>query len=280
MISAVINTLNEEANIAACIASVRAVADEIVVCDQESSDRTVEIARFLGAKVVTFPRIRGNFVGAPKKFAIENATGEFILSIDADERVTPRLARKLRELAAANQYDVVHFRKKNLYFGGYPIHSLPFFIPEPLFFRRSVYLQNYSGAEEQHHNNYAGVRFAEPALTLPPSYHFIHLAYPTIEKYVTKTLGWYARVEAEQWHESGRTFSQRQMLEEPARFFFGSFVKKRGYRDGTRGLILHVLFSGYLFLRWANLWLIEQQAGFVPIEDNQKIWQPAEKVAQ
>jgi glycosyltransferase involved in cell wall biosynthesis len=250
------------------------------VCDQESSDRTVEIASRLGAKVVTFPRIRGNFVGAPKKFAIENATQEFILTIDADERVTPRLARKLRELAADNQHDVVHFRKKNLYFAGYPRYSLPFFIPEPLFFRRSVYLKNYSGAEEQHHNNYAGVRFAEPSLTLPPAYHYIHLAYPTIEKYVTKTLGWYARVEAEQWHESGRAFSQRKMVLEPVRWFFGSFIKKRGYRDGTRGLILHVLFSGYLFLRWANLWLIEQQTGFTPIEDNQRIWQAAGKAAR
>ncbi|MFN8535551.1 MAG: glycosyltransferase family 2 protein [Dehalococcoidia bacterium] len=202
MITAVINTLNEEANIAACIATVRAVADEIVVCDQESVDRTAEIAARLGARVVTFPVIRGNFVGAPKKFAIEQATGEYILSIDADERMTARLARRLREIAEQNYYDVVHFRKLNNYFGGYPRHSPPFFAPEPLFFRRQVYLRNYSGAEEIHHQNYVGVRHAQPALTLPKSYYLIHHAYPTIEHYATKTLGWYARAEAEQWYTS------------------------------------------------------------------------------
>jgi hypothetical protein len=87
------------------------------------------------------------------------------------------------------------------------------------------------------------------------------LAYPTIEKYVIKTLGFYATREAEQLFEEGQRFSHVRMITDPLRYFGSSYLLHGGFRDGTRGLVLNVLYSVYLFLRWANLWLLECQGG-------------------
>ena len=92
-ISGIITTLNEEANIADAIASLRQVCDEIVVVDSESIDRTVEIARELGAKVY-LQRYLGD--GIQKNVALQYVTNRWVLSIDADERLSDELVAWIR----------------------------------------------------------------------------------------------------------------------------------------------------------------------------------------
>jgi (heptosyl)LPS beta-1,4-glucosyltransferase len=272
-LAAVINTLNESRNIDACIESVRPYVDEIIVCDQFSDDDTQDRARALGATVVTYPRVAGNFVGAPKKFAIEAATSEYVVSVDADERFTSALGQRLRQLAEENAHAVIFFRKRNFYFGGFLQHAKPFFVPEPLMFRKSAYLSTYSHAVERHHNNYAGVRTATPSIVLDRSLYIDHYAYPTIEKYVTKTVGWYARAEAVQAFKEGTRFRLAPMILDPLRFFAATLVKG-GWRDGVRGLIAITLFSAYLFAKHANLWLIERSPREFDMDDDRSdlVW--------
>lgn len=257
-ISAVINTLNEEANIVACIQSVKEFVNEIVVCDMYSDDQTVQIATDLGAKVISIARVNSYWGGEPRRLAIQEASHEWILMIDADERLTPGLANQLRQVVVSNEYDCVKFAKLNLYFGDFVRHG-PFFTPnQPLFFRKQVYLQNYTGIEDQTHNDWAAVNQVPKTLILPRQFHYIHLAYPTIEKYTCKTLGMYARLEGEQYYQRGRKFSLIRLILEPIKVFLMNYILHQGFRDGKRGFILNVLFAGYRFTTWANVWLLEE----------------------
>lgn len=121
-ISVVINTLNEEKNIALAIKSVREFADEVVVVDMHSEDKTCEVAESLGAKVFTFER--KSYVEPARNFAISKASGDWVFILDADERATPQLLAKLKKIVKENQYDFVNIPRKNLIFGKWIRHSL------------------------------------------------------------------------------------------------------------------------------------------------------------
>ena len=258
MISLVINTLNEEQHVGDCILSAQGLADEVVVCDMHSDDRTVEIARGLGARVVLHERT--GFVEPARRFAIGQATHEWVLVLDADERMTPRLAEKLREAADQDRYDVVTFWCLYWYFGAWVRHGGFYSGDRPRFFRKATYEATYDPSEAEVHGNFRALRRQPNKLMLGPEYYFEHLAYPTIEKYVTKTLGMYARVEAEKIHEQGHRFRSRFLVTSPLTVFVQGFLGHQGYRDGIRGFVLAVLNASFRFCVWANVWLLEQGA--------------------
>jgi (heptosyl)LPS beta-1,4-glucosyltransferase len=253
----VINTLNEAANIAACVESVRGFASEVVVCDMRSSDGTPDLARELGARVETVDAAFCDF-GRLRHFAVLQARHEWVLVIDADERLTPALGRRLHEEVARGDVDVVRFGNLFWYFGGWVRHGGFYADNWIRFFRRDAYLERYSEQDEMVHDDLSVLKGVARQTTLPPGHHLEHYAYPSIEKYVSKTVGMYARVEAEQLARSGRRFSFARLLGEPVKVFLVRFVKLRGYRDGTRGFILAMLFAAYRFTTWANVWMLEE----------------------
>lgn len=139
-ISGIITTLNEEANIADAIASLRQVCDEIVVVDSESTDRTVEIARELGAKVY-LQRYLGD--GIQKNVALQYVTNRWVLSIDADERLSDELVAWIRSTDfETTPYDGFAVRRRN-YIGSrwvkccgwYPDHLVRLYRHDRLRFR-------------------------------------------------------------------------------------------------------------------------------------------------
>src|ERR1700757_4018378 len=109
-LSSIVIALNEEGNIAECLASV-AFCDEIVVVDSGSTDRTVELAKAAGAKVFTTPDWPG--FGAQKNRALSHATGDWVLSIDADERVTPELREEIIGAVEASRCDAFDIPRKS-----------------------------------------------------------------------------------------------------------------------------------------------------------------------
>lgn len=258
-VSVVINTLNEAANIQACIDSVRGLADEVVVCDMYSDDRTVELARDKGARIVVHDRT--GFVEPARKFAIASARHEWVLVLDADERMTEPLASRLRAAAREDRYDVVSFWSLYWYFGGWVRHGGFFHGHWRRFFRRGVYLETLTETDELVHHNFESLLSARRLLLLPQEYYIQHYAYPTVEKYVSKTLGFYARVEGEQYANGGRRFSVWRLLFDPAAEFLNRFIRRQGYRDGMRGFILAALYSGYRFSVWANVWFLGTGGG-------------------
>ena len=114
-ISVVINTRNEEKNLPRCLASVKGLADEIVVTDMESIDKTVEIAKKAGAKV--FKHKQTGYVEPARNYAISKATGEWILILDADEETPPSLVKKLKQLVKTGKADYYRLPRKNIVFG-------------------------------------------------------------------------------------------------------------------------------------------------------------------
>jgi (heptosyl)LPS beta-1,4-glucosyltransferase len=257
LISAVINTLNEEQNIGDCIHSLHGFADEIVVCDMHSTDQTVAIAQRLGAQVTLIEANFGDF-GRLRHLAVTQATGKWVLVIDADERLTPNLANKLREIAENDQAEVVNISNLYWYFGGWVYQGDFFQNNWPRFFQRPVYLSRFADFNEPIHSDLSVLKGVTRQISLPKKYYLKHYAYPTIEKYVNKTLGMYARLEAEQYFANGRRFSLLRLIGEPVKVFLDNYLVRQCFRDGKRGFILNVLFAGYRFMTWANVWLLEE----------------------
>jgi len=113
-ISAVVNTLNEEKNIVECLSSLT-FADEIILVDMMSDDRTVELAKNTD-KIKTYYYPRVGYVEPARNFGIDKATGDWILIIDADERIPKTLSDKLIEIASSDAADVIKIPRKNIMF--------------------------------------------------------------------------------------------------------------------------------------------------------------------
>lgn len=254
-ISVVINTLNEEKNIGECIDSVSGLADEIVVCDMHSDDRTAEIAAEKGARIVLHHRT--GIVEPARKFAISQASREWVLVLDADERMTAPLGERLKAVVRDNSCDVVSFWSLYWYFGGWVHHGGFFSGQWRRFFRKQVYLDTYRASDEQVHHNFESLSRSERILKLPKSYFIKHYAYPTVEKYLIKTLGAYAQIEGREYVLAGRGFSFLRMTGEPVKEFLSRYIVRQGFRDGMRGFVLACLYSGYRFAVWANVWFLQ-----------------------
>src|ERR1035437_8709774 len=195
-ISLVINTLNEEVNIRECIESAKYLVDEIIVCDMYSHDKTVEIAKSLNAKV--FFHDRTGFVEPARYFAISQATCEWVLVLDADERMTEKLGNKIKEIVTINHNDLILFGSLNNYFGAYVKYGGFYGIEAPKFFKKYIYISTFNDSELMIHANFSAVKKnAKNKIQLDDEYYILHNAYPTIEKYINKTVGVYARIEAE-----------------------------------------------------------------------------------
>lgn len=254
--SVVINTLNEEDNIEACIRSIQSFAREIIVCDMHSDDRTVEIAQSLGARIVYHERT--GYVEPARYYAISQAQHDWVLVLDADERMTDFLAQRLQEIAQQNNVDLVLFGVLYNYFGGYVRYGGFYQTNFPRFFRRTTYLQTYQASETLVHQNFRELERADiPRIQLPGEYYILHEAYPTVEKYIYKTIGMYARLEAEQRVSKGERFVAWRMMAEPIREFLRKFLGRQGYRDGWRGFILATLYAVFRFAVWANIWFLQ-----------------------
>src|SRR3972149_11772158 len=113
-VSVTVITLNEEKNLPGCLESVKSFADEIVVVDSGSTDKTVDIAKNFGAKV--FERKFDNYQNQ-KNFAVEKTTGDWIFSVDADEEVSPELVSEIKDAVESSKFVAYSIPRKNIIFG-------------------------------------------------------------------------------------------------------------------------------------------------------------------
>lgn len=112
-LSVVLAVRNEEGNIARCLESIKDLADEIIIADEYSTDRTVEIAKSFGSKVKVFEEIHHDVFHITKQKATEKATGDWILELDADEVVTPDLANEVRQVIEMNDKQILDRKPKD-----------------------------------------------------------------------------------------------------------------------------------------------------------------------
>ncbi len=249
-ISGVIVAFNEEANIRWSVGSLVPWCDEVVVVDQESADRTAEIARELGARVVSHPNTP--IVEESRAFSVEQATGDWIVLLDADEMIPATLARRLREIAdGADAPDVVMIPRVNVVLGRWArVGAKNWPNRHPRFFRRGAV--TLSGAIHR------GIEVPELSLRekLPArnSAAIWHFSYESVADMMEK-FDRYTSREARQSLDAGRPpATPRDLLVEPAAWLWSNYVRLQGYRDGVPGLIVAIARAYYSFMLAAKTW--------------------------
>lgn len=245
-ISATIITLNEEAKIARAIESFTCdgacCVDEIVVVDSGSTDRTCEIAESLGARVIREPW-RG--YAGQKNFAAESAAHEWVLSIDADECLTPELAREILALKnAANEPAVAGFTMPRLahYLGRWIRHSG--WYPD-----RKI--RFYDRRRGRWHGEYVheSVRAEGPVAELQGD--LLHYTCDSLSEHL-RTLDRYTTLAAREVRARGKSRSLVRLALDPVWTFFRSWILQRGFLDGFQGLAIAWMAALYTFLKYAK----------------------------
>ena len=239
-LSVVIVTLNEEERIRACLESV-AWADEIVVVDSESQDKTVQIAREMTDHVVVRP---WPGFAAQKNFAVAQASGDWVLSLDADETVSPvlraEIERVLRDGGPAVGYAVP---RRNIFLGAWVRHGGLYPDWQVRLFRNR---RGTFGQRAVHES----VTIDGPVGRLAG--HLEHRSYRGVEDFLARA-NRYSSLAAEEWLASGRRARPSDVLTRPLGRFLSMYVLRAGFLDGWRGLLLAALYAYYVAMRAAKV---------------------------
>jgi (heptosyl)LPS beta-1,4-glucosyltransferase len=240
-LSVTVITLNEAANLAAALDSV-SWADEIIVVDSESRDETVAIARRYTDRVMVRPW--PGYV-AQKNYAAEQAAHDWILSLDADERVSPALADEIRTLL-----------KNGPSAAGYRIPRVTFHLGR--WIRSTDWYPDYQlRLYDRRRARWTGRLVHESVAADGPvarlQHELQHYAYRDLAHHV-QTMDRYTTLAAQQMFEDGRRASWFDLLIHPRFAFFRNYILRGGFRDGSVGLIISALNSYYVHLKFAKLW--------------------------
>ena len=251
-LSVVVIVKNEAHNIEACLRSV-AFADEAVVLDSGSTDNTVGIARSLGAVVAIDSDWQG--FGVQKNRALALATGDWVLSIDADERVTSELALAVRQAIDAPAFVAYCFPRSSRYCGRYMRHSgwYPDLVTR-LFRRGSARFSDDLVHEK--------VITQGPVGTLRPD--LLHDSFPNFEAVLDKT-NRYSTAGAQALFDKGRDASLGKALGHGLWAFLRTYFLQLGMLDGRMGFILAVSNAEGTYYRYLKLWLRREEANKSPL---------------
>jgi glycosyltransferase involved in cell wall biosynthesis len=241
-LSVVIITLNEEANLARTLPSV-AWADEIVIVDSGSTDRTREIAESFHAKSHVEPW-RG--FAAQKNFALSKAGCDWVLSLDADEEVEPALAEEIRATLAANPEAAGFWiPRKNFFLGRWIRHGGFYPDPKLRLFRRGT-------GQFEDRLVHEDIRLSSPTAKL--KHHLLHHAYPTLESYI-EHMNRYSSLGAQMaMAQHPRDFSFVNIVIRPRLTFLYNYILRGGFLDGREGLLLHLYHEEYVSWKYAKAW--------------------------
>jgi glycosyltransferase involved in cell wall biosynthesis len=258
-ISVAIVAMDEEANIARTLASVR-WADEIVLVDSGSKDRTCDIAREHGAQVTVEPW-RGYV--AQKQFAIELCTQDWVLLLDADEEVSPGLAEEIRTaIALPNAARGYKLPRKNLFLGRWMRHGG--FYPDPklrLFRRGQGFVTGHDPHDRCELTPLLPVEApgAAPQQTRQFKNALIHYTYPNLTLYLGH-MNRYSSLGAQLARAKGhRSFSFISIVLRPLATFVYNYFIRLGFLDGREGLLLHLYHASYVSWKYSKAWELSRE---------------------
>ncbi|MEM7085465.1 MAG: glycosyltransferase family 2 protein [Bacteroidota bacterium] len=239
-LTVIIPTFNEEAYLEAALRSVR-FADEIIVIDSFSTDTTVEIAKKFDCLLLQ--RVFDNFSNQ-KNYALDHATKEWVLFLDADERITYPLQLEIKAAMESGKHQ------------GYKLSFPHFFMNRFLYHHSSDVLRlvprkgtRYSGLvhEKLHYEGSIG-KLKTPVL---------HFTYRSLDHYIEKREG-YAWFQAEQLQKKGKKATLLLLCLKPTYRFFSSYILKGGFKDGVPGLAISAINAYGVFSRYVKLMLIQR----------------------
>jgi len=244
-ISLVIVTLNEEKNIERCLRSVL-WAQDIVVLDSGSQDRTCEIAKSLGARVFSEP---WKGFGPQKRRAVELANQDWILSLDADEVLSIEASHELQEkFKTMDSKKGYFFPRKSFYLGRWILHGG--WYPD---YQLRLFNRKQSNWDKADIHEKVQVQVKEKLKNPIEHYVFKDLADQV------ETNNRYSSLQAKQHFTKGESFSLFRLLIKPFSKFIECYFLKKGIMDGLPGLIIAVGAGYSVFIRWAKVWELERE---------------------
>jgi (heptosyl)LPS beta-1,4-glucosyltransferase len=248
-ISVVINTLNEEKDLPRCIASVKGLADEIVVVDMESTDGTVALAKKLGAKVYNHDRL--TYVEPARNYAISRATGNWILVLDVDEEIPSTLIKRLQGIVTKPKADYYRIPRKNIIFGKWikharwwPDYNIRFFKKGKVSWNEVIHSVPVTSGQGED-------------LPDDESLAIIHNNYETIEEYLEK-MNRYSSVQSKYLISTGYNFVWKDLIKKPIKEFLSRYFGGEGYKDGLHGLALSALQAFSEMVMYLKVWQAEK----------------------
>ena len=264
-LSVIITTFNEEVNIADCIESVM-WADEIIVVDSFSKDRTVEIAQRYPVQL-----LQREYFGsaAQKNWALDRVKHPWVLIVDADERVPPELAGEiLRTLASDPQVNGYYIKRENLFIDRVIEHSG---------WSTDKVIRLFRTEKGRYPNRrvHADLSIEGPTPLLENP--FLHYTFRSFDQYFDKFLN-YAEWGAAQAFREGRSVGVLEIAGRPLWRFIRTYVVQLGFLDGLHGLVLCTLQAFGVFLKYARLWEYRlrakrgEQVSLPAFDDDPRTW--------
>ena len=255
-ISAFVITYNEEDNIADCLESMK-WADELVVVDSFSQDRTVEIARRYTERI-----IQHEFAGhvAQTRYAFEQTTRPWVLWLDADERLTQEALDEVREVLGHQgepEYSGFAFPRKTFFMGRWILHSGWY----PQHKVRLWYREAGTITGEEPHPR---VDLYGPLRKLKGD--ILHYTYPEGVRDMAAASSRYAWYASRERHAAGRKFRMPNLLLKPPGVFLKKYLLQMGFLDGLPGFAISVGAAYHRFLRETMLWEMEHQSSPPPFK--------------
>ncbi|SFU48991.1 Glycosyltransferase involved in cell wall bisynthesis [Polaromonas sp. YR568] len=250
-LSVTVITHNEAHNIEACLRSV-SFADQVVVLDSGSTDDTVEMARSLRAEVSVSPDWKG--FGIQKNRALALATSDWVLSLDADERVTPELQVEILACLKAPAFDVYAFPRLSSYCGQYMRHSGWYPDRVTRLFRRNAARFSDDLVHEK-------VIFQGQQGQLQS--HLLHESFRSFEAVLDKA-NRYSTAGAQSLLSRGKTASVGKAIGHGLWAFIRTYFLRLGFLDGKMGLVLAISNAEGTYYRYLKLWLLQRDGKGAP----------------
>ncbi len=245
-LSVSIITFNEEENLPRALESIKDIASEIIVVDSHSTDRTREIAKEYGAKVFE-EDWKGHM--AQKNSALQKCTQPWILSLDADEEVSPELKEEIIKRIKNPDADGYYVNRKTYHLGKFLNH-----VWQPDWKLRLVKrsANPHWGGYDPHDKLIIDGKTKK----IKRGYLY-HYSYKDLYDQFSRLVK-YAKVGAESYHRFGKNFSLWHLVVNPTYAFVKEFFIKRGFLDGLVGFEVSVTHAFYVFMKYMFLWEIEK----------------------
>ena len=244
-LSVVVLMKNEEKNIEGCLESIYSWADEIIVVDDESTDKTVEIAKRFTNRIL---RRKMENEGMHRNWAYAQAKNEWVLSLDADEIVSEELKKEISEVLPATKFHAFDMPLRNYigkywvrHSGWYPAGKLRLFMKSRFKYEEvEVHPRVFLDGETGH-------------LTKD----IVHKGYPDFEHFLA-SLNRQTTLEARKWVQTGRHMSLGRAIWRTLDRFPRVFIRKQGYRDGFIGFMIAFFASLYQIMSYAKYWELKK----------------------
>lgn len=250
MISSVIVTYNEGVFLNDCLESIVKESDEIIVIDLGSTDDTLKIAKEFKAKIFTHQKVE--YVEKVRDFAISKASGDWVLILDPDERLTATLWGKIKQVAQEDKYTAVNIPRKNIFFGQWIAHTNWWPDRHIRFFKKG----KVNWTERIH--LYPKVKGSVLNLLAKKDLAIEHFGYQSIEEFISRQSR-YSTIEAQNLYDLGNRFSWGSFFWKPVREFLARYIRHLGFLDGFYGFCLTYLMMIYQVQVMIKLWELEKQ---------------------